>query len=248
MKNLKVVLALLLIHFSIVAQVEVYDDFESPEVKEIWKTKRMEMHAFEVQSEIVRAGNSAAKITLRNGDMAHKGNGLDLPNERDELLETYALKSVEGKTYEYQFSMFIPDTFPIVPDRLVIAQWKQSCKNMNCAKYSPVIALRYITGKMMVTLQTTDSTRTIFYINKQDVRNQWLDFRFKIRFSRQETGLLVAYMNDKQVVNYSGVTSYDEKPTDKENTYYFKMGLYRDQLEEPMCIYIDEYRKKELVE
>jgi hypothetical protein len=28
--------------------------------------------------------------------------------------------------------------------------------------------------------------------------------------------------------------------------FYFKMGLYRDLMPEPMTIYIDEYRKKEL--
>ena len=232
----------------VTAQIKVYDDFESTDIKDIWKTKRMELSAFEIQSDIVRQGESAAKITLRSGDMANEANGLDLANERDELLERYALKSVEGKTYEYKFSMFLPDTFPIVAHRLVIAQWKQSCKDLPCSKFSPVIAIRYEIGYMKVTLQTTDSTRTLFYINKEDLRNQWLDFNFKIRFSRENDGLLIAHLNDKKVVDYKGITSYNYAYVDKENTYYFKMGLYRDQMEEPMSIYIDEYSKTELNE
>lgn len=75
--------------------------------------------------------------------------------------------------------MFLPDTFPIVATRLVIAQWKEGCSGLPCAKYSPVIAIGYEIGYMKVTLQKNDSTRTLFYINKEDLRNQWLDFKLQ---------------------------------------------------------------------
>ena len=58
-----------------------------------------------------------------------------------------------------------------------------------------------------------------------------------------------AWLNDKQMVDYTGVNAY---PENKQTGYahpgqfYFKMGLYRDLMAEPMTIYIDEYRKKEL--
>ena len=84
----------------------------------------------------------------------------------------------------------------------------------------------------------------------EEIRNRWLDFKFQVRFSRQSNGEVRAFLNDKEIVNYAGITSYSEHCGffSKKNRYYFKMGLYRDRMLEPMSIYIDEYRKKEIVE
>jgi hypothetical protein len=208
----------------------------------------MESHSFEIQSAIVRNGNSAAKITLQAGDMAAEGSGKDLPTERDELTEINSLHSKEGVRYEYKFSMFLPDSFPIVPVRLVIAQWKQNCpRGLPCNNYSPVLAVRYVSGKLFVTLQTTDTTRNVLCEINEDIRNRWLDFKFQVLFSRQSDGEVLAYLNEKEIINHKGITSYAEKPYEI-NTYYFKMGLYRDRMIEPMSIYIDDYRKKEIAE
>jgi Polysaccharide lyase len=80
------------------------------------------------------------------------------------------------------------------------------------------------------------------------VRNQWLDFKFQIRFSQQDSGAVTAYLNQKSIINYKGVTSYSGKKGyhASHNTYYFKMGLYRDRMQDPMTIYIDDYQKKEV--
>jgi hypothetical protein len=232
------------------AQVDVYDDFEAPELKGIWSTGRMESRSFEIQSSIVRKGKSAARITLRTGDVAASGTGKDKPTERDELLEVDSLYSIEGKKFEYQFSMFLPDSFPIVPVRLVIAQWKQDCPGKKpCKNDSPVLALRYVSGKLFITLQTDSVRHTLNELN-EEIRNRWLDFRFQVRFSRKSDGEVKAFLNGKNIVNYQGITSYPESrgyPSER-NYYYFKMGLYRDRMPEPMIIYIDEYRKREIIE
>ena len=106
-------------------QINVYDDFEAPTLKNIWSTSRMESRSFEIQSNIVREGKSAAKITLSTGDVVEAGNDSSLTSERDELEEEDYLMSAEGNKYEYQFSLFLPGNFPIVPTRLIIAQWKE---------------------------------------------------------------------------------------------------------------------------
>ena len=118
-------IALLLMMTVCKSQVNVYDDFEAPELNKIWSTDRMVKGAFEIQSAIVRTGHSAAKITLKAGDVFEAGIGKSKDSERDELREANKLVSAEGKVYQYQFSLFLPDSFPIVPVRLVIAQWKQ---------------------------------------------------------------------------------------------------------------------------
>lgn len=227
------------------AQVNLYDGFEDDKLSKIWSTDRMKSNAFKVQSTVVRKGNSAAMITLKTGDVFEAGIGKNLNSERDELREANNLMSVEDKTYEYAFSLFLPDSFPIVPTRLVIAQWKQKCPgDSSCSDDSPVMAIRYTDGKLAINIQTDSGKKTV-YQTTDELRNKWLDFRFKLRFSRQGNGLTEAWLNEKQIVNFKGVTCYSSQRGYKNKSlFYFKMGLYRDVMPEPMTIYIDEYSKK----
>lgn len=228
-------------------EINVKDDFEAPGLSKIWSTDRMTAHSFEIQSVIFRKGHHAAKITLRSGDVSEAGNAKSLPTERDELQEKESLFSAEGVEYEYRFSMFIPEKFPIVKTRLVIAQWKQVCPGGICSDDSPIIAIRYVAGKLFIT-HTTDTGRDTLFQTNDEIRNRWLDFRFRIRFSKQNNGKIEAYLNDKEIINYKGVLSYSEiRGYTSVNRYYFKMGLYRDIMTEPMTIYLDEYSKQEIV-
>jgi hypothetical protein len=245
-KRLIIFIILFLTSLICFAQINVYDGFEEAHLSNIWKITRMNPNSLEIQSNIVRKGKSALKITLKTGDMAEDTSGKNKPTERDELLEIPSLQSIEGIKYEYRFSMFLPDSFPVSTTRLVIAQWKEDCPKSNplCTDDSPVIALRYISGKLLITL-TTDSGRRILYKDTNEIRNRWLDFKFQIKFSQRSDGEISAFINEKTVINYRGVTSYSEKHGYlKKNIYYFKMGLYRDKIPEPMTIYIDEYLKK----
>jgi len=229
--------------------INVYDGFENSKLITIWSTERMEDSSFEFQSAIARKGRSAIKITLRTGDKPEAQTAKDKATERDELSEDMSLYAVEGSAYEYRFSMFLPDSFPITKTRLVIAQWKQFCAHCTCTDYSPILALRYVSGKLFITLQTDPAVKrdTIFQL-QDEIRNHWLDFRFRIRFSKQKEGAVNAFLNDKEIVNYHGITSYPDNCfwLSTKNRYYFKMGLYRDKMPEPMWIYIDEYQKREI--
>jgi hypothetical protein len=231
------------------SQIKVYDGFESAKLSDSWATDRMVSSAIEFQSATVRKGRSAAKITLKKGDVFESGIGQSKDSERDELREANNLVSVENKMYEFQFSIFLPDSFPIVPVRLVIAQWKQKCPGgAACSDDSPVMAIRYKAGKLYITLQT-DSAETTVYQTKDEVRNRWLDFKFKVRFSRTGNGEATGWLNEKQLFAFKGITCYSSVRGYSDKSYfYFKMGLYRDVMPEPMSIYIDEYRKTEITE
>lgn len=230
------------------SQVAVHDGFETAKLSNIWSRDRMVKEAFKIQSDIVRKGHNAAMITLKSGDIFEPGIGKSKDSERDELREADRLFSVEGKTYEYQFSLFLPDNFPLVPVRLIIAQWKQYCGGVSlCSDDSPVLAIRYVSGKLHITVQTDTTTLTVFQ-TADEIRNKWLDFRFKVRFSRNADGLVETWLNEKQIINFKGITCYTSKKGYPDKSYfYFKTGLYRDLMPEPMTIYIDEY-KKELAE
>jgi len=56
-------------------------------------------------------------------------------------------------------------------------------------------------------------------------------------------------LNEKQGNNFKGITCYASiKGYPGKSHFYFKTGLYRDVMSQPMTIYIDEYRKKEITE
>ena len=49
------------------------------------------------------------------------------------------------------------------------------------------------------------------------------------------------------VIDHEGVTAYPESGGYAgRGQFYFKVGLYRDRMAEPMTVYVDEYRKKPL--
>jgi len=85
------------------------------------------------------------------------------------------------------------------------------------------------------------------YSTKQEMRGRWLDFRFETRFSRDQDGQIDAWLNGEPIVHYKGPTVYQQqRGYPAHGLVYFKMGLYRDEMQQPMTIYVDEYRKDEL--
>jgi len=233
--------------------LDVYDGFETTQLSKVWDTDRFEAGAVEMQTNVFHAGHSAVKITVRAKDKFEAGINGNSDSERAELLEARPLTSKENETYEFSFSMFIPTDFPIVPTRLVIAQWKQYCpKGGDCFDDSPVLAMRYIGGELRITQDFGNGKHhTILYKEKGEFRGRWLDFRFQVRFSTNENGRVQAWRGERQMVDYKGATANPENATTgyaSPSRFYFKMGLYRNVMPEPMTIYIDEYRKKQLPE
>jgi hypothetical protein len=219
------------------------DNFEADTLNPIWTSEKFIPGAFELQPEIVRSGKKAAKLILREGDQIEKEKGTNL--ERAELREPRKLMAIEDTDYSYAFSLFLPSDFPIVPTRLVIAQWKQNCEAGGCNPNNPVIAIRFESGKLRITLQTGQE-KTVLFSKTDSILNQWLDFKFNIRFSRNE-GQIKTWLNNKIIIDFNGVTAYsDEYGYPKPGNFYFKMGLYRDTMSQPMTIYIDNYMKQQL--
>jgi hypothetical protein len=229
--------------------INVYDGFETEGLSKVWDTDRFVPGAVTMQTNIVRAGHGAARITVHANEKFEAGINGNSDSERAELLEARTLTSKENVTYEHSVSMFIPADFPIVPTRLVIAQWKQYCpKGGNCFDDSPVLAVRYIAGVLKVT-QNISKKETILFEKKDEYRNRWLDFKFQVRFSTNDTGRVKAWLSGQQIVNFTGATAYPETAAagySNPSRFYFKMGLYRNVMAEPMTIYVDEYRKKQL--
>lgn len=218
----------------------VEDGFDAGVLSSHWDDRKLVPGGLTFSSAIARAGSGAALFTLRPGDQIAQERGTIL--ERAEIEESESSWSVEETTYRYTFSLQVPQDFPRVPVRVVLAQWKQECPIDSCTPDNPLIALRYEDGVLFLTQQASDRRQTL-YETRDDVRGRWLDFEFLLRFSRT-AGLLQASMDGKRVADYSGPTAYPAAGGyDSKAQFYFKTGLYRDSSRETMTLYFDEYRK-----
>jgi hypothetical protein len=238
-------------HPKLLPGVPVHDGFETPALSNLWATDKINSSDYTMQSTVVRSGKSALQVTLHTSDHFEAGQHGNKDSERAELTEAYQLYACQGESYAYAFSMFLPQNFPIVDTRLVIAQWKQLCEwNRKCDDNSPVLAIRYRAGILSVTQTIGAHRATLWQTSGEDMRNKWLDFRFRICFANDTTGYVTGYLNDSLIINYRGATAYLENDSTgypSPGRFYFKMGLYRDTMAEPMTIYIDEYSKELLV-
>jgi hypothetical protein len=203
--------------------VKVYDGFEGPALSEMWEALAFASGAVAIQSSIVRAGPSALRITLKPHDVFEAGRNGDQDSERDEILESRQLISHEDTPYEFSWSMYLPPDFPIVPVRLVVAQWKQYCGGASaaCSDDSPVLAVRYIGGILRIT-QDIDHKYIVLYEEKRDLRRVWLDLRFQVRFTPQNDGRIQAWLDGKQVIDYQGITANSESAA----TGYRSPGIF----------------------
>jgi hypothetical protein len=235
-----------------VAPINIHDGFETPGLSVLWETSRFEPGAVRMQTAVVREGHQALAITVRSNDKFEAGQHGNTDSERAELMEARSLVAKQNQAYEYSFSMFFPKDFPIVPTRLVIAQWKQYCgsENAPCSDDSPVLALRYISGVLSVT-QDLAGKRSTLVEQHGEFRNRWLDFRIQVRFVPDETGRIKVWLDGKQIADHTGVTADAETSATgyaNPSRFYFKMGLYRNVMAQPMTVFIDEYRKREMME
>ena len=203
-----------------------------------------------METEVVHAGKQAVAVTVRSRDVFEAGQNGNADSERAELREANGLVSRQERAYEYSFSMYFPKDFPVVPVPLVIAQWKQYCNGEGkpCSDDSPVLALRYIGGVLTVT-QDIAHQQYVLYSEKAEFRGRWLDFRVRSRFTSEATGREQVWLDGRQAVDFRGATSNAENVSTGYNApsvFFFKMGLYRNVMQQPMTVYIDEYRKREL--
>jgi hypothetical protein len=222
----------------------VYDGFETGRLSEQWETTKFLPGAVCIQQARVRTGTGAAEITLRPGDQIPSESGSEL--ERAEIAESRRLWSWEDSFHEYAFSVLLPKEFPVVSTRLVIAQWKQRCPTDQCTPDNPILAVRYQGGELVIAKQV-GAEKEVLYRTRDDIRDRWLDFRFQVGFSRGQSGRIKVWLGDKLLIDHKGATAYPESAGyARPGRFYFKIGLYRDRMSEPMTIYVDEYRKKVL--
>ncbi len=187
----------------------------------------------------VRCGKYAARFEIRSGDRFWMG------GNRTEIHEYFA-KAPFHKEVWYGFSTFVPNDWPDLENRTVISQW-HATPDKGEAYRSPPLAIRYIGGQLRVTgitsnkqIQKMNDGRWLSLYNDRGrwKKGGWNDWIFQVIWSWEQDGMVKAWLNDTQVIDYQGPIGYrdDAGP-------WFKMGIYRDDHDVPQILFHDEYRK-----
>ena len=97
-----------------------------------------------------------------------------------------------------------------------------------------MLAVRYVGGVLSIT-RKTDAGEVATYRSQGEMRGRWLDFRFVTRFSPKDDGAIDGWLNGERIAQYRGVTAYGAaRGYPAHGFFYFKMGLYRDLMRQPM--------------
>jgi hypothetical protein len=231
--------ALVLLAFAVTVSAEPFvDGFETGTLGPFW-TPRAEPGRITVQRDVVRSGAWALRMEVREGDVAGVGGDGEATERTEVQLAPPERWAHFGETHEYAFSMYVPPDFPIADIRLVTSQWKQTCNDCSKSR-SPIVAQRYRDGQFRVTIETPQGRQTI-YRHPQPIQGRWLDLRYQIRFHLSD-GIVTVWMDGVQLVDYRGPLGFPDDPPD----VYFRLGLYRNRMAQPMVIYFDDFRMERL--
>ena len=217
-------------------EIFLKDDFDAPPLSPIWITPNLSKNALRHITAPARTGKGAVEIRLFSGAMAQTGRDGQL-TERAELREAPGVRLTMGMESWYAFSFFMPLDFPIVENRLVIVQWKQSFLE-SYKDRSPIVSLRYMGGKMRIDVVRDRGKRKLFN-QPADLRNRWVDMIFRIKPITGKNGILQVWKDGVRIVDYRGPIGFK----DDEEEIYFKFGLYRDHMKIPMRIIFDRFRR-----
>jgi hypothetical protein len=214
-------------------------DFESGDFSG-WSVRRLARdYSAVIQDEIVRTGTKACRFEIRPGD--HVSQGL-----RAELRDWYNAPFEEDVWYG--FSTYLPASFRPPPGvGVVLAQWHDQAE-LGDPSGKPPFALRYLDGTLRFTgafSQTAshDPDRRYVLHEIQNIgRERWLDFVFRIKWSRTGDSSIDAFLEGESIFRFDGPLGYRNQIKGP----YFKLGVYASgEIDGPLVVYHDNYSRSD---
>jgi hypothetical protein len=207
------------------------DSFESNSLALFWLPAdygdgRYVPGAIKISTNYARSGSRSVEVTVHEHDIAQDGGDGRMTERADLDSGHFNLLSQDGW---YAFSFLFPTNFPIGNTRLVFG----SCKQTDVPR--PILAQRFRNGRHTFTIESHHRRKD--YTFPKLTLGQWHDMIYHVRYATNETGVVQVWMNGKKVVDYKGPTA----ETGYRNAFYHKIGLYRDQMKQPMTVYFDDY-------
>lgn len=201
-------------------------------------------YAVEILKKSFHKRKNVTRFELRQGEGWRNRKGA--VTYRSEL--STGLHPEMNSTKSYQCSLFIPKDFPIENNRLVLMQWLPKTKTeLGEMPRSPALALRFVDGELYLAMRTSDERvitepenvpSKILFSTTKKVLNRWHDFKFKVKWSYREDGLVEVRLNGKKVVDYQGPVGYNDDVAPS-----FRYGIYREDSLKTYVAYFSNCRE-----
>lgn len=200
----------------------------------------------------IRFGHSSERFELRHGDCGGQDCGRsDGSRERSEVSQN-GDQNLEGKTYWYGWSMYVPHDFPEVGNipgtskTQTFAQFHQNPLNPDSGWYPAWMFGKEFNGDFIVRSFPTYNnppyvSNSYKLIDKNYFTSRWHDFLVNSKWSTRSDGFMKIWVNGVKKVDYNGPTM---SPNNK--WVYFKYGAYRPSDTNNLgstVIYFDEIRR-----
>jgi peptide/nickel transport system ATP-binding protein len=217
-------------------------DFESGDFGG-WSIRRLaKPYSATIQGEIVRTGTKACRFEIRPGDRVSQG-------LRAELRDWYNAP-FERDTW-YGFSTYLPKDFdPPEGVGVVLAQWHDQAELGDPAG-KPPLAIRYLDGTLRFTgafsevASQNPEKRYVFHEIPDIPHEMWLDFVFRIHWSREGDSSIDAFLGKQRIFRFDGPLGYRNEIKGP----YFKFGVYASgQIDNPLVAYHDNYSRADSFE
>ncbi|MEW9806568.1 polysaccharide lyase [Mesorhizobium marinum] len=214
-------------------------DFETGDLTG-WSVRRLARdYSAVVQGEVVRTGSKACRFEIRPGDRVSQG-------LRAELRDWYNAP-FEADTW-YGFSTYLPAHFaPPKGVGVVLAQWHDQAELGDPAG-KPPLAMRYLDGTLRFTgafdeMASQDpEIRYVFHEIADIPHDTWMDFVFRIHWSRTGDSRIDAYLGGEPMFRFEGPLGYRNEIKGP----YFKLGVYAsDEIDGPLVAYHDNYSRSD---
>ena len=203
-----------------------------------WSVRRLcRPYSATIQSEIVRIGSKACRFEIRPGDHISQG-------ARAELRDWYNAP-FEVDTW-YGFSTYLPQDFmPPKGVGIVLAQWHDQAE-LGDPSGKPPLAIRYLDGALRFTgafseIASQNPDKRYVFHNIPDVAHEkWLDFVFRIHWSKTGDSSIDAFLDKAPLFRFAGPLGYRNEIKGP----YFKFGVYASgEITGPLVAYHDNYSR-----
>ncbi len=217
-------------------------DFESGTF-DGWSVRRLARpYSAAIQGEVVRTGTRACRFEIRPGDEVSQG-------LRAELRDWY--NAPFGTDTWYGFSTLIPEDFrPPAQVGIVMAQWHDQAE-LGDPSGKPPIAIRYLDGTLRFTgafsqvASHDPDKRYVFHEIPKVVKGRWLDFVFRVFWSRTGDSEIDSYLDGLPLFTFRGPLGYRNQIKGP----YFKLGVYASgEIDGPLVAYHDNYGRADSFE
>lgn len=212
-------------------------DFESGDLSG-WSVRRLvKGYSAQVQGDVVRIGTKACRFEVRPGDQVSQG-------LRAELRDWY--NAPFGIDIWYGFSTLVPGDFrPPTGVGVVLAQWHDQAE-IGDPSGKPPLAIRYrdgalhFTGAFSEVASHDPERRYDFHVIESIQHDNWLDFVFRIRWSKEKESQIEAFIDGQPLFQFAGPLGYRNQVKGP----YFKFGVYASgDIDRPLVAYHDNYSR-----